>query len=342
MIYDSQATKRLLKILTAVRSRRILVIGDLILDEYIWGDATRISPEAPVPVIKVSSRTYSPGGAANVANNLHALGVKVSICGVLGDDGYGRLFRQLLIDLGINTEGLEIDKLRPTTVKTRIMAHSYQIARADSESTDPIGSGINRPLLSKIRDKASGSDLVIVSDYAKGVITESLSRPLLTFLRKMKIPVTVDPKVINFRLFKGANTITPNKKEAEEASGIAIRDKKSLIKAGRKLIRDMNSDYLLITRGEEGMSLFSQKNVFHIPTVARAVYDVTGAGDTVIAHYSACLAAGAEPVDAAILANIAAGIKVTKLGSAAVTAEEVAEHIRNGHECGEYYAEELK
>jgi len=329
------------KILNKVSGKKILVIGDLILDEYIWGDATRISPEAPVPVIRVSSRTHSPGGAANVANNLRALGIEVLLCGITGDDGYGRLFSDLLKGSGVNISGIISDSGRPTTLKTRIMAQGYQIARADQESITPINSSLIKKIASFISKHLKVVDAIIISDYGKGVINEEfldIIRPKL--LNSGKI-INIDPKVGNFPLYIKATTITPNKKEAEGASGITIKGHKSLLDAGDVLMKKLSLSNLLITRGEEGMSLFCQDRVFHIPTVARAVYDVTGAGDTVISHYTAFLCAGASPIEAAALSNISAGIKVTKLGSATVSIEELKSYLKEGHDIGNINEEVL-
>ena len=329
------------KILNKVSEKKILVIGDLILDEYIWGDATRISPEAPVPVIRVSSRTHSPGGAANVANNLRALGVDVTLCGVTGKDGYGRLFSDLLTKNGVDVSGVKNDKNRPTTLKTRIMAQGYQVARADQESILPISEGIEKKLLRFIKKKISSTDAIIISDYGKGVINAKFLKTLLPMLIESKKIINVDPKVGNFPLYKGVTTITPNKKEAEGASQVAIQDHKSLLAAGGKIMDNLMLNNLLLTRGEEGMSLFSSDRVYHIPTVARAVYDVTGAGDTVISHYTAFLCAGASPIEAAALSNISAGIKVTKLGSATVSVKELKDYLKEGHEIGNINEEML-
>lgn len=334
--------------------RKVLVIGDIMLDEYIWGKVERISPEAPVPVVEVKSRTSVPGGAANVANNLSSLGCKPAMAGVLGDDIGGKMVLEHLKNRGIMVEGTIIDQQRPTTVKTRIIAQNQQIARTDMEKREPISTVVVDSIMGYVRRSIDGIHGVIISDYGKGVITMKLLEELVPFLRKHKVKVAVDPKVANISLYKGITIMTPNTKEAGEAVGMKIVDNNSLLRVGRELLRVCDAQGILITRGEEGMSLFKKKDkadggeisangvagrvkiadfedirVTHIPTVARKVYDVTGAGDTVIAALTLALASGASMETAAIIANHAAGVVVGQVGTSVATTAQICSAIKD-------------
>ncbi len=312
---------------------RILVIGDLMVDEFIYGSASRISPEAPVPVINVTEKRYRLGGAANVLNNIHALNGKGFLCGVVGNDEIGRKFSGEIKALGADPGGIITEPGRPTTVKTRIIADQrQQVVRYDQEVRNEPSRTCKKKILSYLSKTLTAVHALIVSDYAKGVLANSLLKEVLSAARNNQVITCVDnPKVSNYRLYKRHTTIiTPNIKEASRVSGIEIETTKDLLKAGRKLLNSLACEAVLITRGEEGMTLFEKEKdtVTHIPTKAKEVYDVTGAGDTVIATLTMALAAGASYVEAAKIANHAAGIVVSKLGTATVTPEELIDNIQ--------------
>lgn len=300
---------------------RVMVIGDLMLDVFIWGEVRRISPEAPVPVVEVNGETKCLGGAANVAHNLASLGAIPHPAGVIGDDEAGAKILELFSEKSVATVGIIEEKGRPSSVKTRIIARNQQVVRYDRESRHaPDRKSLER-LIDFIGKTLPHSDVVIVSDYAKGVVCARLIDELRT-LTSGKIPVVVDPKVQNFDLYRSFTTVTPNHHEAALISGIPIVDEESLHAAGRKLLRKLGCENLLITRGKDGMSIFRNGDTaFHsIPHFARQVYDVTGAGDTVAAVLALGAAAGLSIIDSSILANLAAGIVVGEVGTAAVSA----------------------
>jgi len=303
--------------------KRIVVLGDVMLDEFIWGRVRRISPEAPVPVVEVDRQTLALGGAGNVASNLVALGASAIPIGVVGSDADAERLRSAFRDVGVNVEGLVVDADRPTTSKTRVIAHSQQVVRADRESRAPIKPEIEKRLLDIFRSELAAADAIVVSDYGKGLLTPALLSGALTAARERGLTVCLDPKMRNFAHYQPVTVITPNNQEAAEAAGIAIEDEESLTEAGRKLLASIECRAVLVTRGEEGMTLFTKDGVSHIPTVAREVYDVTGAGDTVIATLALAIASGASLEEAAVLANHAAGVVVAKVGTASVTREEL-------------------
>ncbi len=319
---------RLSGIFRNFKRKKILVVGDLVLDHYIWGLVERISPEAPVPVVDVKEENYSLGGGANVAANIAALGAGVTVAGVRGDDLFGDTLVRLLQEVGADTGGIFIGK-RPTTVKTRVIAHNQQVVRFDREDRRRLDETTFRKLKGFLSDPAGGWDAVIVSDYKKGVVSEKMMRFIIDRFKRKGVFVAVDPKVGHFNLYKGVSLITPNTKEASDGAGIEIRDEGTLRKAGERLLRRLGCDSVLITRGEQGMSLFRKGSVTHIPTVARSVYDVTGAGDTVIAAITLAHVSGAGLGDAATIANHAAGIVIGRVGTATATAEEVMQSIRD-------------
>ncbi len=305
---------------------RILVIGDIMLDRYWWGDVTRISPEAPVPVVHLKKTTDLLGGAANVAANVAGLGSTVSMIGVCGNDADGEVVRALTEANGITNLHIVTTTDRPTTVKTRVMAHGQQIARIDNETARPI----DDECLSKIMDKAvseiENSDAVILSDYAKGVLTNELLAQLISSCLDRNKPVLIDPKGRCYKKYAGATVLTPNRKEAFEASGLISSVTETIDEVGAKLLQNIDVTAVLITQGDEGMSLFQRgMNKLHIPTAARDVYDVTGAGDTVIATLAAAIGAGSDLGPAAELANLAAGIVVEQVGTTKITAGELSE-----------------
>ncbi len=306
----------------------ILVIGDLLVDRYILGSVNRISPEAPVPVVNVSNENLLLGGATNVAHNISSLGGKVFVAGVVGDDPMGKVLINTLRDKGAQTNGVIVEKNRPTTVKTRIIAHSQQVVRFDKEVKSDISKSSESQILEYVRNCLPDIKGIILSDYCKGVITRCLVKKILSLARS-EIFISVDPKIGHFDYYKGVTLVTPNVNEASFGSGINIVDEKTLIRAGKTLLRKLNSKAILITRGNEGMSLFEKSGkVTHIPTFAREVYDVTGAGDTVIATFTLCHSSGAIMKDAAIYANHAAGIVIGEVGTAVVTKKELSKSIR--------------
>lgn len=311
------------EIVKAFKGKRILVVGDVMLDQFIWGWVSRISPEAPVPVVEIHKETQHLGGAGNVASNIKALGGVPLLIGVIGRDEAGRqLQRQARRLLG--SDDLVVDPARLTTVKTRIIAHNQQVCRADRECRDELSEETTRSLIDRFRSAARRAEAVIVSDYAKGVVTRPLLEEIQAETKRRGVILAIDPKVRNFPLYKGATVITPNQQEAELASGIKIEDEADLRRAGRRLLRMTGSRHLLITRGEQGMTLFEDgRRTIHIRAAAREVFDVTGAGDTVISALTLALVAGAGIREAAVIANHAAGIVVGKIGTAAATPSEL-------------------
>jgi len=315
------------EILRAFGKKKILIIGDLILDKYIWGKVNRISPEAPVPVVEVSKEEFLLGGAANVAHNIVSLGSHATIVGMAGSDAAGEIIVRMLNERHVDHGGIFFGS-RPTTVKTRIIAHNQQVVRFDRETKDGVGTKVLQQMLEYIRGAVRTHDAVIISDYKKGVICPRLVKEILKYTKARKLFVAVDPKIGHFHWYKKVSLITPNVTEASIASGIEIRDEKTLLRAGRALLKKIQSDAILVTRGESGMSLFRKDKVIHIQTAARNVYDVTGAGDTVIAAFTLSHAAGAPLEEAAVIANHAAGIVVGEVGTAVVTKDQLSKSFR--------------
>lgn len=310
---------------------RVLVIGDLMLDEFVWGTVERISPEAPVPVVWVNAESHMPGGAANVANNAQALGGRALVAGVIGADAPGRRLCAELRRRGIGTVGVIAVSERPTTRKTRVVAHHQQVVRIDRERTGPIGERLLARLLAAVRRAIRGVDAVIIEDYGKGVVGPILIREVVALARRRRCVVTVDPKEEHIAYYRGVTAITPNQREAQTAAGLPARTEAQLRQVGQALLERLGCEMVLITRGEEGMTLFERGGRrTQIPTMAREVFDVSGAGDTVIAAFTLALAAGAAPVQAAHLANCAAGIVVGKVGVAVVTPSEILRRLRRG------------
>ncbi|KXJ98228.1 MAG: Bifunctional protein HldE [Nitrospirae bacterium] len=306
----------------------MLVIGDLILDHYVWGRVSRISPEAPVPVVHVESESLKLGGAANVFNNILALGGQADLCGVIGADESGRL---LLKELGGRRQhrgGVVIDQDRPTTRKTRVVAHNQQIVRYDIERRNELSKTLQRRILRYVESRLKELSCLVVSDYAKGVVTTSLMAELTRLARQRKIPIVVDPKVEHFSFYKGVTVVTPNHLEATQATGVHGEDDQAINQAGTILHQRLGCDAVLVTRGERGMSLYQgHGDQWHIPTRARQVFDVTGAGDTVVGTLALALSTGAPIRDAAILANQAAGVVVGMVGTATVTAPQLIDAL---------------
>lgn len=310
------------KIINNFRKLRILVVGDLILDHYIWGKVNRISPEAPVPVVDVNKETFLLGGAANVAHNVVALGGKAAVVGIRGKDIAGEVITGMLEERGVDCSGIFTEQ-RPTTVKTRVIAHHQQVVRFDREDRAYVDGKLYRSLMDHIRQQLALSDAVIISDYRKGMVSKELVSGIVRAARQKKVFVAVDPKVGHFNFYRGVSLITPNLAEASNGAGIEIVDDRSLVSAGKKLLKSLACASVLVTRGEHGMSLFRKAGVTHVPTVAKKVYDVTGAGDTVISTFTLAYAAGASMEDAVVIANHAAGFVVGEVGTAVATAEDL-------------------
>lgn len=308
---------------------RVLVVGDLMLDEFIWGNVERISPEAPVPVVCVERESAMPGGAANVAANVQALGGDVRLLGVVGPDAAGVRLRQELQGRGIPTEMVFVDRRRPTTAKTRVIGQRQQMIRIDRERIDRVSGELLEGVIQAAREAIPRVDGVILEDYGKGLIHPGLLEPLVLLAKRHKKVITVDPKEEHIAYYRGVTALTPNRKEAALAAGHPITDEISLQKAARKIFKKLRPEVLLITLGEDGMALFSRdgKKPVKIPTVAREVYDVSGAGDTVIAVFTLARAAGVSFPEAAVLANTAAGVVVEKVGVATCSAEELIQRL---------------
>ena len=329
MLNDSLAD-----IIARFPAANVLVIGDIIIDHFLWGSATRISPEAPVPVVNVQREDFMLGGSANVLRNIISLGGHSTLCGIIGDDPMGQKIVDLVEGVHASTAGLIVGE-RPTTVKTRVVAQGQQIVRFDRELVQQPSKGTLESLLQFLATQIHLYDAVIVSDYAKGVVSEHLMIPLRRLLETARdrenksIPLIVDPKPSNIHCFVGATVITPNHHEARQISGIAIDDEMSLVAAARQIRDEIGCRAVLITRGEAGMALLEDDDqLVTIPTMAKEVFDVTGAGDTVAATLSVSLASGCSMREAAVLANYAAGVVVGKVGTACLSAQELAETIR--------------
>jgi len=308
-------------LIDAFRQARVLVIGDIMLDRYIWGDVTRISPEAPVPVVAKVRETRAAGGAANVALNVVSLGGQAEIAAVLGSDASGEELREILQQSGLSTDGLVGEAGRRSTVKTRIIAHSQHLVRLDEESTGGIHPETETALLDRVRSKLAKCDVVVLSDYAKGVLTDTLVQEVIRLARAASKPVVVDPKGVRYERYAGASVVTPNRSEAAKALGLDGPGLHSTSSLGIRLLDALSVDALLITEGEAGMTLFERgKPPVHVASIARHVYDVSGAGDTVIAAMSLTLSVGGDLLTAATLGNTAAGVGVEQMGTTAVTA----------------------
>ncbi len=319
--------KNLVSIMSKFKDKKILVIGDVILDKYVFGDVSRVSPEAPIPLVDVSYENYVPGGAANAANNLSSLGAQSFLIGVIGDDQNANILLNKLTSRGIKTDLLIKDKTRRTILKERIVARSQQLLRVDYDTKDMINNDIEERAINNIKEIIFNIDSVIVSDYAKGFITKRLMEELIKLCKKNNKPIIIDPRPDNKLLYEGATLITPNYDEASKMAEIFGREEENINRVGNKLRKKLNVD-ILITRGPRGMTLFSDK-VKHFPTKAREVYDVSGAGDTVVATLSLALAAGANIEEAITLANYAAGMVVAKFGTATTTIVEIENAIKN-------------
>ena len=321
--------EKLLKIINKFKNKKILVLGDIMLDKYIWGEVSRISPEAPVQVVNVLKESYAPGGAANVANNIAALNGKASMVGIVGNDEANKLLLNELQKRNINVDGIFKDNNKPTIQKVRVIGRGQQLLRFDYEKKGYVDGNTELSILSFIEKNIGSFDAVAISDYAKGVITESLMRRLKEICKKNDKIIVVDPKPKHKDLYKNVDLVTPNHTEAHEISNIEIEDEDKIFEVGKALIKFFNCP-VLITKGEKGMSLFELNGeVTNIPTKAKEVYDVTGAGDTSVATIALSLASGANLKEAAIIANYAAGITVGKIGTSTVSIDELKKSIEN-------------
>jgi rfaE bifunctional protein kinase chain/domain len=313
-----------INIIKGFKNKRILVLGDLMVDKYIWGNVSRISPEAPIPVVQATNDTSCLGGAGNVCHNLQSLGASPILIGVVGKDKEGDWIRRNVAD----SRGIFVSKTRPTTVKTRIIAHHQHVVRVDMEENKAISPQLMHRIFRFIQEEKF--DALIISDYNKGLVTDSLLQNLLAFTKQKNIPVFVDPKVEHFLSFSPVTLITPNHLEAERFVRHVCHSNEEIERAGETILKKISTKYLILKRGEQGLSVFERgKRPLHVPTLAKEVYDVTGAGDTVIAVSSLALLSGASIQEAALLANIAAGVVVGKLGTATLNTDELIAAVQS-------------
>ncbi|MCG2775605.1 MAG: D-glycero-beta-D-manno-heptose-7-phosphate kinase, partial [Desulfobacterales bacterium] len=310
---------------------KVLVIGDIIMDEYVWGDVSRISPEAPVPVVEVKRETKMLGGAANVIHNIATLGAKPTLCGVVGQDHAGKAIINEINNMGLTSDGIVLEQGRPTSIKTRVVARNQQVVRFDRETRTDIRPESIENLLTFIGENLDGLDAIVVADYGKGVISATLMKGLRKLIQSApgeSVKIAVDPKTGNFEYYHGVDVITPNHHEAGIFCRFEIVDEETLVRAGKQMLKELTCRSVLITQGKDGMTLFENGGeIIHIPTVAKNVFDVTGAGDTVIGTFSLALASGLDLKSAAVLSNYAAGIVVGEVGTSTVSAEELKKLI---------------
>lgn len=320
--------KRAEEIISSFQGKRLAVIGDVMLDRYFWGSVSRISPEAPVPVIDVERESFHLGGASNVAHNLKSLGIEPLLCGVIGDDNSGRSFVDICEHAGIDCSGIFIDKHRPTTVKTRVIGNNQQIARLDREVRNDLTADGELFILNIIRNMRELAG-IIFEDYNKGAVTNILIRETITYAKLNNIPIFVDPKFINFFSYKGVTVFKPNKREAREALGISIKTEDDILLAGKTLLTRLGCENILLTLGKDGMMLFeSNGDISSVPTRARHVADVSGAGDTAIATLSSAVSGGANIKEAAALANYASGWVCEQPGIVSITTDRLLKTVK--------------
>ncbi len=332
--------RRITEIISGFGDARVLILGDIMLDEYMYGSVDRISPEAPVPVVNISSSKILLGGAANVAANICSLGGEALLLGTVGDDEAASKISQLLKAEKISDDLLVTDLTRRTTIKTRIIAHGQQIVRADREDRHEVNPDIEKEIINRFLSVADDIQAVIISDYGKGVINQSLLGKLMSVCLEKNIFVAVDPKETHFNNYQRVSLITPNHHEAGFAYGRRIHSEKDLIEVGNGLLKRLKAKSILITRGPDGMSLFTEDSEpTHIPTFAKKVYDVTGAGDTVIAVFVAATCAGADLVESAIVANAGAGLTVGEIGTATVTSDNLRQELEHNIKDGNLFPE---
>ncbi|MBU1099924.1 MAG: D-glycero-beta-D-manno-heptose-7-phosphate kinase [Bacteroidetes bacterium] len=321
---------RLMEIKSGFKNKKIAIVGDLMLDGYYWGDVKRISPEAPVPVIDVDEEFFRFGGAANVAYNLEKLGAIPYPVGVIGDDNDAVIFNQLMEKENITSSGIIIDPSRPTTTKTRVIGGNQHVVRIDKESKKYVDADIQSKIIANIKNMIDELDGIILQDYNKGVLTPEVISEVIKMANKKDIIITVDPKFNNFFEFKNATVFKPNRKETEDALGIRLDSEEDILKAGESLYNKLNSKYTLITLSEKGLALFDgSKRIKNIPTKARKVLDVSGAGDTVISTLTVALTAGAEIYEAAYLANYAGGLVCEEVGIVPIELDRLFDTIES-------------
>jgi D-beta-D-heptose 7-phosphate kinase/D-beta-D-heptose 1-phosphate adenosyltransferase len=310
------------EIISRFHEGKVLVVGDVMVDEFLWGEVSRISREAPIPIVEVTKESFMPGGAANIANNIRTLGGDALLSGVIGDDLYGKILCKKLKEKGIDTQGLMILDEYSTTTKTRIIAQQQQLARIDKEKKREVTGSVRESISAYCLKHLNDIEVIIVGDHGNGVITQELSRTIIETGKR----IIVDPGRRDFSLYKGASIITPNRQETEIFIGMKVKEKKEIEDAGRQILSKIVKEAVLVTLGEDGMCLLEKNGgIVHIPTIAREVYDVCGAGDTVVATLALTLSCGATLQEAASLANLAAGIVVGKMGTATVSIEELNE-----------------
>jgi rfaE bifunctional protein kinase chain/domain len=322
--------KRLDDLARAFRGRRIAIVGDLMVDRYYWGTVSRVSPEAPVPVVDVTAESARLGGAANVANNIQSLGGQPFLVGLVGKDHTGELLMDLMTEQGLSTSGVIVDPSRRTTIKTRVIAHDQHVVRIDYESKTGSPEGTTRNIIRVVEDGIRESDAIVLEDYNKGTLTKEVIHGVIDAAQRADKLIAVDPKFENFFEYKNVTVFKPNRRETEEIIGGRLRTTEDLINAGHRMLKELSAKNILLTRGEDGMSLFeSTGEVTHLKTAANHVLDVSGAGDTVIATLTMALAAGATIHEAAVLANCAAGIVVGSVGIVPVRLDELMEFTAN-------------
>ena len=320
----SATQKQLDALLKRFPGKRIAVIGDLMLDRYYWGAVRRVSPEAPVPVVEVESESVRLGGAANVANNIRSLGGVPVVVGIVGDDHIGTVLRDLVRDAGFDGSGLMVDPTRPTTVKTRVIAQGQHVVRIDNESKSPCSAQLRHQLVDIMRAQIPSLDGIIIEDYNKGVVSKEVIEDVIALARQHKKIITVDPKFDNFLDYKQVTVFKPNRREAEEVLGGRLRSVEEVERAGKRLLELLRAENVLLTRGEDGMSLFeADGKIFHLPSAATNVQDVSGAGDTVISTLTMALASGANIREACMLANCASGVVVGAIGIVPIKPDEL-------------------
>ena len=309
---------------------KILIVGDVMLDRYLWGSVNRISPEAPVPIVNINKTTLALGGAANVAANVAGLGANPILVGITGKDAEARILSEILEQSNISSEFLIKLKGRQTTTKTRLVAHNQHVVRFDHETIEPVSENEINIVSKQIENILEDVEVIIISDYAKGFLTKLLLTRLITSARSKNKIILVDPKGKDFSKYKGATVLTPNRREAADATNIDENEQNLIAKAGKKLLEDISLEALLITQGERGLALLQKDSeIFHLEASAREVYDVTGAGDTVIASFAVAIAAGANYFEAAKFANISAGLVVEQLGTTAITLEMLQDELKS-------------
>jgi rfaE bifunctional protein kinase chain/domain len=315
---------RLRQMIGGFSGKTIAVVGDVMIDRYYWGSVHRVSPEAPVPIVEVEEESVRFGGAANVAKNIETLGGTPYVVGLVGKDHPGDLFLKMLADDGLDDRGIVIDASRPTTIKTRVIAAGQHVVRVDNESKKDCAAEVQAQIIGAIRTSIRKIDGIIIEDYNKGVVTKEVIAGVIAAARQKGVPVTVDPKYNNFLEYKNVAVFKPNRREAEEALGGRLRTTEAIEQAGKKLLELLNAENVLITRSEEGMSLFESNGaVTHIPTTADVVLDVSGAGDTVVSTLTMALVGGVPIADACRLANVAGGVVVGAVGIVPITPDQL-------------------